>query len=146
MAQPWLSPRLSALPYSWYPRGQRCTSYPILELLVWLTVTVEVFVWVTSFSLWPALTFVFTFIVVPPQSIGRCCHCPTALLTSYAGAPPPPPPPIVEVLVWVTMTLESLLWVTMFSLWPALTFVFTCMPRPPYREVGLQDWSRDCSL
>jgi hypothetical protein len=36
----------------------------MLELLLWLTVTVEVFVWLTVFSLWPALTLVFTFIVL----------------------------------------------------------------------------------
>jgi hypothetical protein len=89
MAQPWLSPRLRALPYSWYPRGQRCTSYPIiLELLLWLTVTDEVFVCLMLLSptTWPPLTFVFTFIVVPPHSLGIYRHDPIALLTSHAYA------------------------------------------------------------
>jgi hypothetical protein len=65
------------------------TNYPlILELLVWLTVTDEVFVWLTVLlpTTWPALRWVFTFIVVPPQSLGVCRHYPTALLTSHAYA------------------------------------------------------------
>jgi hypothetical protein len=101
--------------------------------LLWLTVTDEVFVWLTVLSptTWPALTVVFTFIVVSPQSLGVCRHYPTALLSSHAYAAAVLL--IVEVLVWVTSTVELLLWVMLLlpTTWPALTFVFTCMPRPP---------------
>src|SRR4029453_13444473 len=107
-------------------------SYPlvILELLLWLTVTDEVFVWLTVLSptTWPALTVVFTFIVVPPQSLGECRHYPTALLTRYI-----PPLVILELLVWLTVTDEVFVWLMVLSptTWPALTVVFTFIVVPP---------------
>jgi hypothetical protein len=60
----------------------------MLELLLWVTLTSEELPWVTVLLelAWPALMVVFTFIVVPPQSLGVCRHYPTALLTSHAYA------------------------------------------------------------
>jgi hypothetical protein len=96
--------------------------------LLWLTVTDEVFVWLTVLSptTWPALRWVFTFIVVPPQSLGVCRHYPTALLTRY-------PLIILELLLWLTVTDEVFVWLTVLSptTWPALRWVFTFIVVPP---------------
>jgi hypothetical protein len=99
--------------------------------LLWLTVTVEEFDCSTVLSptTWPALTVVFTFIVVSPQSLGVCRHYPSALLTRYI-----PPLVILELLVWLTVTDEVFVWLTVLSptTWPPLTFVFTFIVVPPH--------------